>query len=332
MLIALLATSAAAVLLGGCGHSGGGLGGGLANGGLGLFKKKPPEVQMTAAEAFEATTKWNDAYNKDPTNARNALGYSAALRALGNKKRAFEVLQTAYAANPNNPELAAEIGKVALETGQVSVATKALQTAEEKGVKDWKTLSAQGTLAAKSGDHAKAQQYYQAALRQKPDSTSVINNLALSYALDGKAKQAEALLRKAEKEGHSDKRLRQNLALVLGVQGKYNEAKDVAAVDVGETQAKRSVAYLKNMLSKPTTVAAAEPEAPAQSDQGWSPFGSTAPSKTAAPAVAAASHQQARPLPTVQMVKPVEEVISAPPKVAQASSPGTSTFSKSSSR
>ena len=308
------------------------MGGGLASSGLGLFKKKPPEVQMTAAEAFEATTKWNDAYNKDTTNARNALGYSAALRTLGNKKRAFEVLQTAYAANPNNPELAAEIGKVALETGQVSVATKALQTAEEKGVKDWKTLSAQGTLAAKRGDHAKAQQYYQAALRQKPDSTSVINNLALSYTLDGKAKQAETLLRKAEKDGRSDKRLRQNLALVLGVQGKYNEAKDVAAVDVGETQAKRSVAYLKNMLSKPTAVAAAEPQAPAQADQGWSPFGPSAPAKPAAPAVAAASPPQARPLPTVQMVKPVEEVVSAPPKVAQASSPGTSTFSKSSSR
>lgn len=332
MVIALLATSAATALLGGCGHAGGGLSGGIANGGLGLFKKKPPEVQMTAAEAFEATTKWNDAYNKDTTNPRNALGYAASLRALGNKKRAFEVLQTAYAANPDNPELAAEMGKVALENGQVRVASKALQTAEEKGVTDWKTLSAQGTLAAKRGDHAKAQKYFQAALRQKPDSTSVINNLALSYALDGKAKQAETLLRKAEKQGHSDKRLRQNLALVLGVQGKYNEATDVAAVDVGESQAKQSVAYLKNMLSKPTAVASAEPQAPAQADQGWSPFGPSAPAKPAAPALASASPLQARPMPTVQMVKPVEEVISAPPKVAQASSPGTSTFSKSSAR
>jgi Flp pilus assembly protein TadD len=337
MAIALLATSAMAALLGGCGHAGEGIGagigsGGLASSGLGLFKKKPPEVQMTAAEAFEATTKWNDAYNKDTTNPRNALGYAASLRALGNKKRAFEVLQTAYAANPDNAELAAEIGKVALETGQVSVANKALRTAAEKGVKDWKTLSAQGTLAAKSGDHATAQKYYQAALKQKPDSTSVINNLALSYALDGKAKQAEALLRKAEKDGHSDKRLRQNLALVLGVQGKYNEAKDVAAVDVGETQANRSVAYLKNMLSKPTAVAAAEPEAPVQPEQGWSPFGKNVAAKPAAPVVAAARQPQAGPVPVVQMVKPVEEVVSAPPKVAQASSPGTSTFSKSSAR
>lgn len=349
MVVALLATSAAAALLGGCGHAGGGLGSGLANGGLGLFNRKPPEVQMSAAEAFEATTKWNAAYSKDTTNARNALGYAAALRALGNKRRAFEVLQTAYAANPDNPELAAEIGKVALETGQVGVASKALKTAKAKGVRDWKTLSAQGTLAAKTGDHATAQKYYQAALQKKPDSTSVINNLALSYTLDGKAKKAETLLRQAEKDGHSDKRLRQNLALVLGVQGKYNEARDVAAVDVGEAKAKKSVAYLKNMLSKPAAVAAAEPQAPAEDDQGWSPFGpAVAPepaappmpaapvvATTAAPAVAAAPAArppQVRPAPVVQMVKPVDEVISAPPKVAEASSPGSSTFAKTSTR
>ena len=332
MVLALLATTAAAALLGGCGHAGDGLrgGGGIASSGLGLFKRKPPDVQMSAAEAFEATTKRSAAYNKDTTNPRNAIGYAASLRALGNKKRAFEVLQTAYATNPNNPELAAEIGKVALETGQVGLAGKALKTAEDKGVQDWKTLSAQGTLAAKAGDHAKAQKYYQAALRKKPDSSSVINNLALSYALDGKAKKAETVLRKAAKEGHDDKRLRQNLALVLGVQGKYNEARDVAAVDVGQSQAKKSMAYLKNMLSKPTAIAASQPQLPAQADEGWSPFGPSAPSQPAA--VAAASPPQARPAPVVQMVKPVDEVISAPPKVAQAVDLGTSTFAKTSTR
>ena len=335
MAIALLATTAAAALLGGCGHVGSGItgGGGIASSGLGIFKRKPPEVQMSAAEAFEATTKWGAAYNKDTTDPRNALGYAASLRALGNKKRAFEVLQTAYATNPDNPELAAEIGKVALETGQVGVAQKALKTAEDKGVQDWKTLSAQGTLAAKTGDHAKAQKYYQAALRKKPDSSSVINNLALSYALDGKAKKAETLLRKAATEGHDDKRLRQNLALVLGVQGKYNEARDVAAVDVGESQAKKSMAYLKNMLTKPTTVAASEPDTSEQGDEGWSPFGPSVPSQ---PATFAASQPQAAPAPVVQMVKPVDEVISAPPKVAQAATsntwPGTSTFAKTSTR
>ena len=163
---------------------------------------------MSAAEAFEATTKWGAAYNKDPKNARNALGYAASLRALGNNQRAAEVLQTAYLANPNDGQLAAELGRAALETGQVGLAGKALKTAEDKGIEDWKTLSAQGTLAAKAGDHAKAQKYFQAALKKKPDSSSVINNLALSYALDGKAKQAEKLLRTAADNGHDDKRLR----------------------------------------------------------------------------------------------------------------------------
>jgi len=131
------------------------------------------------------------AYNKNPRDADAALRYAMSLRALGNKKRAFDVLQTAYIANPNDGELAAEPGKVALETGQVSLAGKALKTAENKGIKDWKRLSAQGTLASKNGDHAKAQKYYQAALKKKRDSSSVINNLALSFALDGRAKNVE---------------------------------------------------------------------------------------------------------------------------------------------
>ena len=328
MAISLLATAAAASLLGGCGHSGGG----LANTGLGIFNRKPPEVQMSAAEAFEATTKWGAAYNKDPKNARNALGYAASLRALGNNQRAAEVLQTAYLANPNDGQLAAELGRAALETGQVGLAGKALKTAEDKGIEDWKTLSAQGTLAAKAGDHAKAQKYFQAALKKKPDSSSVINNLALSYALDGKAKQAEKLLRTAADNGHDDKRLRQNLALVLGVQGKYDEAREVAAVDVGESQAKKSMAYLKNMLSNSTAVASAEPQTPSRDDGDWSPFGPSVASAPAAHVVTAAAQPQTRQVPIVRMVRPVDEIVSEPPKVAQATpvTPGMSTFAKSS--
>jgi len=85
-----------------------------------------PAVQLSAGEAVEAASKWAMAYSKNPKDADTALGHAISLRALGNKKHAFDVLQTAYIANPNDGERATELGKVALETEQVSLAGKAL--------------------------------------------------------------------------------------------------------------------------------------------------------------------------------------------------------------
>lgn len=311
MVFALLATTAAAALLGACNQTDR------------LFSRSsvPSEVKMTAGEAASATSKWSVAYARNPQDPELALGYAKALRAIGSKDRSLEILKTAYRANPNEGEVAAELGRVALELGNIDVATHALNAAESQGVTDWKTLSAQGTLHAKKGEHGEAQQYFQAALKKKPDSVSVINNLALSYALDGKAAESEDLLRQAAANGHDDKRIRQNLALVLGVQGKFDEARQVAAVDMTETQAKSSLSYLRNMLATPTQVAAAAPEATrtAQaSAEDWSPFASDAPTEAQKP-VQTASRAAPQP-PKVQIVTPVDE-IEAPAKIAQAETP-----------
>ena len=121
------------------------------------------------------------------------LGYAAALKAIGARDKALEILTTGYQANQNNGEIAAELGRLALDLGRLDIAQQTLKVAETQGVKDWKTLSAQGTFRAKQGRHAEAQQYYLAALQEQPDAVSVINNLALSYALDGKAEKSEAV-------------------------------------------------------------------------------------------------------------------------------------------
>lgn len=311
MVFALLATTAAAALLGACNQTDR------------LFSKNsaPTDVRMTAQEAASATSRWAIAYGKKPRDPEMALGYAKSLRAIGSKKRALEILKTAYRANPEDGQLAAELGRVALEMGHLDVAQHALAVANSQGITDWRTLSAQGTLYAKKGEHAEAQQYFKAALEKNPDSASVINNLALSYALDGKAKESEELLRQAAASGHDDKRIRQNLALVLGVQGKFDEARQVASVDMTDAQAKSSLSYLRNMLAKPTQVAAAAP-APRRaqaSAEDWSPFASNEPVTPAAPVQTAAktTPQPAQRLPKVQLVKPVDE-IEAPARVAQA--------------
>jgi len=314
MILALLATTAAASLLGACGHSGGG-----------VFSRNsaPAEVQMTAGQAAKATSQWAVAYAKDPTNPKMALGYAKSLRALGQKDRSFDILKKTYRANPDDGQVAAELGRVALEMGRVDVASRALESAASQGVTDWKTLSAQGTLRAKKGEHAKAQEYYLAALEKEPEAPSVINNLALSYALDGKASESEALLRKAGENGHDDRRIRQNLALVLGVQGKFDQAREVASVDMNSAQAKSSMTYLRNMMAKPTKVASKSK--PQDSLEDWSPFGANAPAKEPAPVNTASRAAPAkREMPKVTMVQPVDEVVDSPAKVAKAQTGATS--------
>ena len=308
----LFATTAVACLLGGCTQTSK-LGGNLGS----------DEVQMSAKDAADATSKWASAHAKDPKDPKVAYNYAKALRAIGSRDRAIEVLTAAYHANPDNGEISAELGRLALEAGRLDIAKTTLKTAEAKGMRDWKTLSAQGTLLAKQGNHAEAQQYYLAALQEKPDAVSVINNLALSYALDGKAKKSEQLLRKAVASGHEDKRVRQNLALVLGLQGKFDEARQVAAVDLTADQARSSMTFLRNMVSSPSQVASRD--AP---DEDWSPFADNSAAKSAAPVKAAAAPAQ----PMAQVVAPKQELKpSVAPTPVQTAGQNSSTKTKTAS-
>ena len=198
---------------------------------------------------------------QEPAGPELVLGYAAALKAIGSRDQALEILTAGYRANQNDGEIAAELGRLALDMNRLDIAQQTLKVAETQGVKDWKTLSAQGTLRAKQGDTPRPSNIFSrrwSAARRR----SVINNLALSYALDGKAYKSEELLRKAVASGHDDKRVRQNLALVLGLQGKFDEARQVASLDMSEQEAKSNMTYLRNMLANPTQFAAASPVAP----------------------------------------------------------------------
>jgi Flp pilus assembly protein TadD len=305
MALALLATTALATLLGGCMQTG-------------LPFARSEEPKLSATDAIGAVAQYSAAYNKNPQDPKIVLGYAAALKAIGSRDKALEILTAGYQANQNSGEIAAELGRLALDMNRLDIAQQTLKVAETQGVKDWKTLSAQGTLRAKQGQHAEAQQYFLAALQEQPDAVSVTNNLALSYALDGKPNKAEELLRKAVASGHDDKRVRQNLALVLGLEGKFDEARKVATLDMSDQDAKSNMTYLRNMMSNPTQFAVAASPGGADGTAGddWEPFDSAA-SKGAASSKSAAVPQVTAP--KVQVVKAAEE-IEAPsvPQAAQA--------------
>jgi len=311
MALVLLATTAASALLGGCNQ-------------MSLPFAKSEESKLGAPDAVGAIAQWSSAYAKKPEDPKIALGYASALKAIGSRDKALEILTASYRADPTNGEVAAELGRLALDMGRPEIAAQTLQVAAERGIKDWKTLSAQGTLRAKQGRHAEAQQYFLAALQQQPDAVSVINNLALSYALDGKAGKAEELLQKAVASGHDDKRVRQNLALVLGLQGKFDDARKVASLDMSDQDAKSNMTYLRNMLSKPTQFAEADS---GSGGEDWQPFGSAGAVPASKSAAAAAAKPATQVVQTTQQIEP--PAASHPIKAAQAPTPATTTQAKS---
>jgi len=117
--------------------------------------------------------------------------------------------------------------------------------------------------------------------------------------------------------------VRQNLALVLGLQGKFEEARQVASVDITDQEAKSNLSYLRNMLSSPTQFAAAKPGADGDAGDDWQPFaakdanGKSSKSADATPVAA----------PRVQTVKATEKVeapsAATPVKAAQAAPAAT---------
>lgn len=203
----------ALTLLTACNQTTGGLAG-LASG-----EGKGAKSSLALASATET---WARRYEKNPKDVVVAINYGRHLRALGNSNKALEVLTEIAEADPKNPDIAAEVGRAALEANDLATAEKAFTVAQTGPAKDWKLYSALGTLKARQGKQKQAQDYYQTALKLNPEANSVRSNLALSYALDGKRDKAEALVKTASASG--DARVQQNVAYVLSKSGKAGQA------------------------------------------------------------------------------------------------------------
>jgi Flp pilus assembly protein TadD len=205
-------------------------------------------------ELQRATVYWGNEYTKKPTELRPALNYAKNLKALGEKDKALAVLQQVSLIHGNDPEVAGEYGRLALEMNQVGVANQMLTMADDPTKPDWRIVSARGTVMAKQGKYTEAIPFYERALTLSPNNPTVTNNLAMAYAMNGDPKKAEDLLRQAVSASGATPKIRENLALVLGLQGRYDESKAVAAGVLNTDTASANAAYLKQMVKlEPTT-------------------------------------------------------------------------------
>jgi Flp pilus assembly protein TadD len=200
------------------------------------------------SELQKATIYWGKEYAKKPSELLPALNYAKDLKALGEKDKAFAVLQQASLLHGNDPELAGEYGRLALEMEQVGVANQMLTIADNPEKPDWRVISARGTVLAKQSKYSDAIPFYERALALAPNNPSVMNNLAMAYAMTGDAQKAEGILRQALSAPGATPKVRENLALVLGLQGRYDESKSIASGVMTSDTASANADYLKQMV------------------------------------------------------------------------------------
>ena len=167
---------------------------------------------------------------------------------MGEKQKAYAVLQQASTLHNDSRELAGEFGRLALDLNQVGAASQLLAVADDPAKPDWRVVSARGTVMAKQGKYGDAIPFYERALVLSQNNPTVMNNLAMAHAMMGDPQKAEEILRKAVTEDGATPKVRENLAIVLGLQGRYDESKAVAAGVLNSDAASSNTTYLKQMV------------------------------------------------------------------------------------
>lgn len=200
-----------------------------------------------AAAAF-----WGTRYNADQDDPQVAVSFSKALRRIGSKDEASEVMQKASMKFAGQPDVNLEYGKVLVESGRAFEAVRYFEDAVAARPDDWNALSAYGVALDQIGEHEQARQKYNRALAMAPGATSVLNNKGLSYALDGELTAAKMTLRKAAANTRAgDARIRQNLALVLALAGDMREAERLARSDLPPLVADNNVQFYQQLMNQP---------------------------------------------------------------------------------
>lgn len=295
--VGFIAALTASLLLGACAQVGGDDSGGLFSA-LTPDTSQPAASQAASATPQEATEYWGKKYSENPRDLDAALAYAQNLKVTGRKREALAILQQASLIHGADKRLAADYGRLALDLDQIGVAKKLLEVADDPTAPNWRIILARGTALAKEGSYREAISFYERANALNPGHPSVLNNLALAYTMSGEPERGETLLRQATSAGADNAKVRQNLALVLGLQGKYDEATQMASVDLAPGEAQANTALLRKMVK--LDAKAMKPQADTPAAWNATVAATNAPVAPSAPAVAVAP---AAPAPALRASK-----------------------------
>ena len=181
-------------------------------------------------ELFAQAAFWSREYDLNPADLESAIKLSAAVRKLGNAKRAVEITQTTRALFPRDPYLTAEFAASLIADERALDAMAPIEQGLAMAPGYARLWSLKGAALDQQERYNEARQNYNRALQITPNDPSVLANLGLSFALAGDAATAETWLRRAAGQPGASAAARQNLGLVLQLQGKSEEAERLAGM------------------------------------------------------------------------------------------------------
>ncbi|MGF1649613.1 MAG: tetratricopeptide repeat protein [Hyphomicrobiaceae bacterium] len=209
------------------------------------------EAVTGQSELERAIGYWHERFEKDPRDKTAALSLARNLKAAGDNRRAFAVLQQASLFHGQDREVASEYGRLAMQFEQVALAERLFAVADDPARPDWRILSARGAALGKLGRFDESIELFERARRIAPNEPTITNNLAMAYVAAGQPQRAEPLLQAIAYRPDATPRMRQNLALVLGLLGRYTEAKAVAAADGESAEAYARIEQVRQASGTP---------------------------------------------------------------------------------
>ena len=175
-------------------------------------------------ELFAQAAFWSREYELNPADLETAIKLSAAVRKLGNPKRAVEIAQTSRALYPRDPYLTAEFAAALIASEQGYEAMQPLDTALRTTPGYARLWSLKGAALDQQEEYEIARKHYARALKITPNDPNIMANIGLNFALSGDPQTAEGWLRRAVSVPGASQSVRQNLSLILQLQGKEAEA------------------------------------------------------------------------------------------------------------
>jgi len=142
------------------------------------------------------------------------LAQEQALRQKGDLAGAMHMISQLMLAEPDDPRVVGEYGKLMVQQNRPGDAIAFLNRAIQLSPNDWSLYSALGVANDQASDRVNARVAYEHALALKPNEPAVLNNYAMSRMLAGDPVQARALLARAQANGGTDPKILQNIALL----------------------------------------------------------------------------------------------------------------------
>ncbi|WP_271077164.1 tetratricopeptide repeat protein [Aurantiacibacter sp. MUD61] len=204
-----------------------------------VVQSLPDPAQAELAAAMQRLS-------RNPENMRALLDAGNASLQLGDFSGALGFFNRAQRIDPNDGEMLAGLGQVAVRRGEGAIAVQLFANAEAAGENMRRHAAARGLAYDLVGNNARAQRYYRQALARE-ESNDVIRRLALSYAISGDAEASDAtLLPLLQRQDRAAYRTR---AFALAILGRDEEAVSIAETMLPARLSGRLAPYLRYMPS-----------------------------------------------------------------------------------